>query len=278
MILRIAVYATALVAAGSVLARVLLDNLDHTAKGQLCDQAALAALVGMVVSAALIPLRVWFLTGDSIVGAAEPTLIGMVTDSPLGDSVLWRGAGLALIFLLGIVDTTFTRILATVGAGLVAFSFAMIGHTMTEPRWLLAPLVVLHTTMVAFWIGGFRPLHSMALGAPHLAGALAHEFGQKALGAVGVLIVSGGLLLVLLAGSPARILETLYGQLFAIKLAVFSLLMGLAALNKLFLTPALLAGRRSAAGRLRRSIRAEVRLVALIFVITALATTITSPA
>jgi copper resistance protein D len=54
-------------------------------------------------------------------------------------------------------------------------------------------------------------------------------------------------------------------------------LLSLAATNKFILTPALLAGDFSAFGRLRKSIDAELALVAIILTATAVLTTLSGP-
>ena len=81
----------------------------------------------------------------------------------------------------------------------------------------------------------------------------------------------------LLAGNPLEAVETTYGRLLAVKLAVFVLLLGLAAFNRLRLTPALLAGDAGAGARLRRSIGLEFAAVLVILVVTAVLTTVASP-
>ena len=66
-----------------------------------------------------------------------------------------------------------------------------------------------------------------------------------------------------------NVLWTAYGQLFVLKLLGFQGLLGLAALNKLALTPALLRNDPKAFGRLRLSISIEMFFALLILVITA---------
>ena len=81
----------------------------------------------------------------------------------------------------------------------------------------------------------------------------------------------------LLTGNPLDALASPYGALFAVKLALFASLLGLAAFNKLRLVPALRAGDAVAAARLRRSIGLEFAVVLAILVTTATLTTIASP-
>lgn len=71
--------------------------------------------------------------------------------------------------------------------------------------------------------------------------------------------------------------ESPYGQFVLVKLLLVALLLALAAVNKLRLTPLLVAGDQSAIGRLRRSIRAEMTFAALILLVTAAFTTVVGP-
>ncbi|MGB1833759.1 MAG: CopD family protein, partial [bacterium] len=66
--------------------------------------------------------------------------------------------------------------------------------------------------------------------------------------------LAGALLLWLLTEGNWNVIRTAYGQLFVFKLLGFLGLLGLAALNKLALTPALLRNDPRAFGRMRLSI------------------------
>jgi putative copper resistance protein D len=179
-------------------------------------------------------------------------------------AVLWRArAGLALALL---------------GACIASVSFALRGHALSEPRVLLGALITLHILCLAFWIGGFAPLARAArLDPPAQAGALAHEFGRRALWAVGLVVLAGTITLALLGAATPSALSSPYGQMFAVKLVLFAGVIALAAVNKLTLTPALLTGAPGAGARLRRSIGVEAGLVAGILVATAVLTTLSAP-
>jgi len=112
---------------------------------------------------------------------------------------------------------------------------------------------------------------------PSRAGAAAAEFGRRAQWVVPALAAAGATLLVLLAGSPLDAVGTTWGRLLAVKLAVFVLLLGLAAYNRFRLTPALLAGDVGAGVLLRRSIRLEFAAVSVILAVTATLTTVAAP-
>jgi copper transport protein len=68
--------------------------------------------------------------------------------------------------------------------------------------------------------------------------------------------------------TPAALIATDYGRLLLLKLGLVGLLLGLGALNRLVLTPAL-ARRAGAARQLRRTIGADLALAAAILAVTA---------
>lgn len=94
---------------------------------------------------------------------------------------------------------------------------------------------------------------------------------------VGGLTLAGGATLWLLTGNLLGEFFTSYGQFVAIKPGVFLGIIGLAAWNKLRLTPALLRQEPGAGRHLQLSIRAEALLVALVLLITAVLTTVSAP-
>ena len=68
-----------------------------------------------------------------------------------------------------------------------------------------------------------------------------------------------------------------YGALLIVKGLVFAALMGLAALNRYRLGPAVAAGHTPSLARLRRCVATEAWLIALILMVTATLTTLHSP-
>lgn len=270
-------YAATLGAIGSVLVLALLRDLSESGRVAVRRTASLSAFAAAIFSVLLLPLRASFLMGGTWDGAMDPMILDLVADSPIGTSVAVRLAGLALILCLllrGRAGLWF----AGLGALLASVSFAMRGHALGDPRVLLGALVTLHILCLAFWVGAFAPLMRAARSDPPAqAGALAHAFGQQALWAVGLLGMGGGITLVLFGAATPSALSSSYGQMFALKLALFAGVLSLAAVNKLSLTPALLISAPGAAARLRRSIGLEAALVAGILITTAALTTVSSP-
>jgi putative copper export protein len=106
---------------------------------------------------------------------------------------------------------------------------------------------------------------------------VAEAFGRNAVAAVGLLIAAGVALIALLAPDPVALPATPYGQFLGLKLGLVTALLGLGALNKLSLSPALAAGDGAAGAALARSIAAEAALAALILAVTAAMTLVSSP-
>jgi putative copper resistance protein D len=104
--------------------------------------------------------------------------------------------------------------------------------------------------------------------------AAARQFGKISIWNVLLLALAGAELLWLLTEGNWNVLQTAYGQLFVLKLLGFLGLLGLAALNKLALSPALLRNDPKAYGRLHLSISIEMFFALLILVITATLTTV----
>ncbi|MCR9151460.1 MAG: CopD family protein [Rhodobacteraceae bacterium] len=270
-------YAATLSAIGSVLVLATLRELSEHGRAALRLTAVASVLAAALFSVLRLPVRASFLMGGTWDGATDPMILGMVVDSPLGTSVALRLVGLALILAV-LWSARAGLVLAVLGACIASASFALRGHALSEPQIILGALITLHILCLAFWVGAFAPLARAArLDPPERAGALAHEFGRRALWAVGLVVLAGGFTLALLGAATPSALSSPYGQMFAVKLVLFAGVLTLAAVNKLTLTPELLAGTPGAGARLRRSIGVEAGLVAGILVATAALTTLSAP-
>ncbi|WP_213741085.1 CopD family protein [Bradyrhizobium sp. dw_411] len=155
--------------------------------------------------------------------------------------------------------------LAIVGVGL---ALATSGHASTAPpQWLSRPMVFLHGIGVAFWIGALAPLVAMARRPKASLLAILNRFSRMAVPVVGVLVLTGLVLAIVQLESFRALIETRYGLILLIKLALVLVLLGLAALNRFYLTPAL-ALDPSNISPLVRSIMAEcVVAVAILAVV-----------
>lgn len=223
-----------------------------------------AALLGLALSLAALALRVLVLTaGASMIDGPVWTA---VLRSRIGDAFWLRAGGLVLLTAFA----TSWRVgpaIAVVGIVGIVASYAAMGHSMLfRPRQELAALVLVHLTIVAFWIGSLPPLMMIARrAAPGPAAALIGDWSRLALWGVLALIGSGALLIWHLAPQLDLVTGSWWGYGLLAKIALVSLLLGLAAWHKLGLTPALARGEAGAGERLARSIGWEMLLVLLIF-------------
>ena len=265
-------YWTTLLAAGSALNLLWLRETAPQTISLLRWFGPTCATFAILLNSALIPLQASYLMGEWS-AIQDPMMLQFAWESPLGDSLLLRGFGLLLI-LAAIRPEKLSLGISTLGCGLVAVSFAFQGHTLSEPRWLLVALITVHLLGLIFWIGGFVPLMWLAKQKDAVTGAAARQFGKISIWNVLLLALAGAELLWLLTEGSWNVIRTAYGQLFAFKLLGFLGLLGLAALNKLALTPALLRNDPKAFGRLRLSISIEMVFALLILVITATLTAV----
>lgn len=159
--------------------------------------------------------------------------------------------------------------LAVLAWALAAMSYAASGHAVAAPPQILSTIAVaIHAAAMIFWTGALAPL-LMALRGPDAAIRL-RRFSTIAIGMVVALVLSGAMLVAAQAGDPAALIGSDYGRVLGVKLALAALLLGLAALNRLRLTPALAAGKPGAGAAMARSIRAEIALAILILALAAL--------
>lgn len=230
------------------------------------------ALAGLGIVVLRLGLRGAGLTGDWD-GLTDPDMIGLLLETPVGAVAGWREAGFALLAIWALVPRL-GHAPGLAGAAALIWSFTVVGHVSNLPRdWATATLV--HLSMVALWIGALLPLRRMACDGDPAAGPAAERFGRVAIWAVGALTLAGLLLGWRLLGGAAPLVTTAYGWTLLAKLAVVAALLGLAAMNKLRLSPALAAGDPAAGRRLARSIEWEVAAVVAILTITAVLTIVT---
>lgn len=230
----------------------------------LLATAALALQTGLMAGAldqALNPEALGFVVGGTSLGAAYAVRIGAGLLLLLAVLALRPGGGLWLVGLtLGLV---------------VAASFAWTGHgaaTEGPGHGLHLASDIAHAVAALIWLGAvfsFMVLATRRIEEGSAAqGALATALGGFArVGTlcVAVLLVSGLINSAFLVSFERALTlgATPYGQLLAVKLALFAAMLGLAALHRFRSTPALERGEGGLAG-LRLSLGAELALGVLI--------------
>lgn len=272
------IYAATFGAAGGVFFLAYsLDLVSDVSRGQIRELIRMLAIVGSVISAARIGLLAGSMDG-AVAGMVDLSSVRMILSAGEGRATGIRIVGLVLTSL-AILPGRVSLALATVGAVTAATSFAWIGHAHSVNAGLLPiVLLILHLLCVAFWIGALGPLLLIARDQdPSIIAAIAARFGHLAMVFVALLVVAGGGLLWVLLHGELRLWKSPYGQVLLIKLSLVACLLGLAAFNKLRLTPQLAVNDAHAASSLQRSICAEMFFVGLILALTATLTTTMGP-
>jgi putative copper resistance protein D len=158
-------------------------------------------------------------------------------------------------------------------------SIAWTGHAGSTP-YKLGDLHLaadaLHLVAAAAWIGGLPSLvlllaaarGNKALAEASLAQSAAQSFSTLGVVSVGTLLLSGIVNAWILVGSFRGLIFNAYGMVLMLKLAVFAGMLGLAAVNRFWLTPRLAGSPHDAA--LRQLMRNSVIEIVLGFVIFAI--------
>lgn len=253
-----------------------------------------AALVVALASFAGLSAQTGVMAG-SVAEALNPASLGFVIrETALGGAMAARGV-VALLALgaLALLKPGGVAWGLTTGAGLVvAASFAWSGHAGAADgagRYVHLAADAVHVIAAALWLGALAALTLLLSGRARVDEAALHRalHGFAGVGtlAVSLLVVTGLINSWFLVGAEgaATLGASPYGRLLLGKLALFGVMLVLAAVNRLRLTPALgtdLASGHdpeSALGRLRRSVAAETLLGAALLGLVAVMGTLAPP-
>jgi putative copper resistance protein D len=216
--------------------------------------------------------------------------IGMLLDQPgIGTAWKLRVAALAVAALAALFTARrgLWLVVVALASGASLATLAWTGHgAMNEGTvgWVHLAADILHLVAAGAWTGALLGLVLLVarparrVDATHLALSYRalHGFGTVGTIVVTTLVVTGLINAWLLVG-PGNVRAlgtTLYGQLLLAKLALFALMLGLAALNRFRLTPRFEASiaasdHRGALGALRRSLGAETGCIIAILALVA---------
>lgn len=227
----------------------------------------IAALVFVVAHQLLEGAR---MTGE-MSGVFDPAMQKMALMSPAGAAFAFRVAALLLIA----IGLRRSGALTLLGALLIISSFTLEGHTSTNNhRAAAAALLILHLSVVAFWLGSLWPLYiTAAREQPAISARVIDKFSFTAAWIVPMILFAGVGLMALLLPSLATLRQP-YGLLLLAKVAGFAVLMALAALNKWRYGPACAEGDTVA---FKRTVIVEYALICAVLAITAAMTMFYSP-
>ncbi len=254
-------------------------------------------------------LEIAWLAGLAMALPAQAARLGIGTaglGTLLGDT-RWGTAWIGLAILAGIAATAgvivrrgdaspspgATRATALVAPGVIgAIVLSWSGHASTGTDATLGIMLdVLHGWATAVWLGGILMLAVLAIPllralAPddrvRLGAGIVVRFSAVAMAAVVVLVVTGVYRALAELPSPSALWTTAYGAALVVKLAIFAVMLAVAAWNRWVLHPRLeraalgiAPGGTASLGALRISMRAE--LVLALAVLAAVAVLVSVP-
>lgn len=237
-----------------------------TARRRVLRAGGAAAVLAALAAAALAPLTALWQNAGELSG------IGTV----LVDGSTWRSetgaAALLLTASLGTAALTLRRApaLALTAAAVAVGSLAVVGHTRTfGPVWLVLTADVLHTVAAALWAGGVVGLVLLLTAGRAVRGAQVQQavrrFSALALVSFAVLVVSGAVLWWRIPDTVRDLPDSSYGVHLMVKVVLVGGIVLVAAWNLRHLR----TQRAIDLTMLRRTVAAEVTLVAVVTAVTA---------
>ncbi|HTV90168.1 MAG TPA: copper homeostasis membrane protein CopD [Stellaceae bacterium] len=208
------------------------------------------ATVALLSAAALIPFTAAEMTGSDA-AALDPVIWREVlVATEFGRVWCWHlGFAVALLALCFMPRRRWQIGGSTLAALLLLVSLGWVGHAAMDMGGGVSHKInqMAHLTGGGLWLGGLLPLGVLLRravrpdGADYvpLARAALPHFSQVGYAAVALIVVTGTVNSVMLVGSFRALLETPYGRLLMVKIALFLAMVGLALINRFRLLPRL---------------------------------------
>ena len=254
-----------------------IDTRLDASTGPLRVLTSLSAL-----SASLVLLLQHLLEPARFVGALDgvfdSTFQTLLLTSDAGASRALRLAGLILLACCFAGQSGSHRRLGLIAGTIVLGSFLLMGHTVGHPqRWLLAPLLLAHLLLAAWWFGAIAAFWISATREPvDVIGRLAREFSRAAVRLVPGIAVAGLIMAIVLLPDLTAI-DSPYGKSLGAKLVAFVVLLGLATANKYRLAPRIAGGDVAALVAFRAIVGIEWIVIAGVLALTAVMTGLFGP-
>lgn len=236
------------------------------------------ALGGVSTSALWLLASASSMAGSAMMPPDWTTVRILLTLTPLGLVLAVRAMAL---LIAAICAAAHRPRLALIPAAVAAATLAWTGHagaTEGMAGTLHRAADVVHIWAAAAWIGALAVLLGTLLtlrtdmADVRRASTMLARFSVMGTLVVLTLVASGSINAIMIVGWERlpELVANQYGMLLGIKLALFGLMLGLAAINRWMLTPALDgASRRSAIGRLRFSILIETSAAMVVLALVA---------
>lgn len=196
------------------------------------------------------------MAGTTLGQLDQQTAEAVLAATPLGVVMEWRLTALVAVVLATVLPLKALRVpVLALAGGAALMSMAWTGHAGASEVSGHLWADVIHLLAAATWIGALAVFLAQAMAGKADAAVLA-AFARTGSVVVALLILTGVMNTLAIAGWPVPV-SSRWAVLLAVKLALFALMLGLAAVNRWRIVPALERAEEGAAARLRRSIAME---------------------
>lgn len=179
-------------------------------------------------------------------------------------------AVLAVMIAITAMGLPELRVIGLLAWGVGAAAPAVSGHAgSVDPQWFMRAVVGVHIAGVMFWAGALEPLWRLLRTPGDAAAKALSRFSRVAPWFIAPLILSGIILACIQLGWPSADWISAYGAILVLKLLLLAVLFALAVWNRFTLTRPALDGDEHANRQMRRSVRAEMVLILVIFALVA---------
>ena len=275
---------------GSILCFWLFKNESRQISHEILTYLAAGVFLGFQGALLRFFVQVGMVVDNGLVGMFDWGMAKIYFDSPVGDTTFFQLIGFVLAFVSGIVarkkiemgtshSTHYSLQFFNFGS-LIAFlllilSFRFSGH-ISVLSTISKLAIVLHYSAFSAWIGSLYPLCLLSFSKDiSFIRNRVKAFGDWAVFMVAVLIIAGGFMLLDLFGSIDEIFSTDYGMVVLVKLTLVIAILGIAAINRVRLTPNIVS--QKGVRQFRNSVTIEIFVALLILIVTTYLSTVVGP-
>ena len=204
--------------------------------------------------------------------SAAPWQQGMASSRGAASCIALAGL---LCLILGVLAAGRMRSSLMLATGCVAIlaSFVFAGHAASAtPRAAAVLAWLVHAGAAAFWIGSLAPLLMGLRGEPEASLAAVRRFSALALWIVAGLAIAGVVMAAIQVQRPEALIATDYGKVLMAKLALVTMMLSLAGINRFLLLPQMARSAPDARRKFAISLRLELALGVTILALAAMLT------
>ena len=276
--------------AGTLFCLWLFKNESSQLSDDLLVYMAGGAFLGFQGALLRFFVQVGMVVDDGLIGMFDWGMAEIYIDSPIGDTTFFQLCGYALAFLLAIryrkeaqgnshksghASFRFFYSAGLFALFLLLFSFRFSGH-ISVLSVISKIAIVLHYTAFAAWIGSLYPLYLLSFSNNiSFIQSRVKAFGDKAVLIVFGLVAAGAYMLFELFASIGEIFKSSYGLVVLSKLSLVIVILGIAAVNRIRLTPNLVS--QNGVKLFRFSVKIEILVAICILIVTTYLSTVVGP-